>query len=304
MYFNQRQPVKPKQRREQVRTGKTLKTSRKLRPEEEWIPIPVPANIDRATWEQAPEQLQANARYSPRNNTRHTYLLRGQVRCAVCGKAYSGVTLKRRDREYQYYVCNQRNPIPGEEKCPSGYVPLPMLERTVWDVITGLVQEPEKLEAEYQSRLATTEQDNSEQERKRLELELRRLDKAADRFLDLYGDERFDREQLDNKLYENSGQKKGIKDQLQALDRRKQEEANRQRRWKDLQAFCAAVNLGLGNLADDERQSLLRLPLWTSLPLRRYYSHIKATERIKRRIDRLLYQIEEADRRSELAAPE
>ena len=150
---------------------------------------------------------------------------------------------------------------PGEKKCTSSYVPLPMLEKIVWEVITGLVQEPQKLESEYQSRLATTEKDNSEQERKRLESELRRLEKAADRFLDLYGDERFDKEQLDNKLYANSRQKKVIKEQLQALDRRKQEEANQQRRWNDLQAFCDSVKVGLGNLADDERQRLLRLLL-------------------------------------------
>ena len=91
----------------------------------------------------------------------------------------------------------------------------------VWDTVAELVQEPQKLETEYQSRLATTEQDRSEQERKLLESELRRLEKAADRFLDLYGDEIFDREQLENKLYENSSQKKGITEQLQDIDRRK-----------------------------------------------------------------------------------
>ena len=131
----------------------------------------------------------------------------------------------------------------------------------MWEVITGLVQDPQKLESEYQSRLTATEQDNSGQELKRLESELRRLDKAADRFLDLYGDEHIDREQLDNKLYENSGQKKGIQEQLQKLDNRKQEEANQHRRWRDLRAFCDSVSAGLSNLNDDERQRLLRLLL-------------------------------------------
>ena len=129
----------------------------------------------------------------------------------------------------------------------------------MWEVITDLVQDPEKLESEYQSRIVTTQQDGSQQERKRLESELRKLEMAADRFLDLYGDEIFDREQLENKLYENSSQKKGITEQLQALDRRKLEEANRQRRGEDLQAFCDVVKVGLGNLVDDERQRLLRI---------------------------------------------
>ena len=50
-----------------------------------------------------------------------------------------------------------------------------------------------------------------------------------------------------------------INEQLQDLDRRKQDEANRQRKWKDLQAFCDSVSVGLDNLAEDERQKLLRL---------------------------------------------
>ncbi|MFQ6029159.1 MAG: recombinase family protein, partial [Dehalococcoidia bacterium] len=259
MYFNRREPVRPQQRSEQARTGKNPKSSRRLRPEEEWIPIPVPAIIDRTTWERAQEQLQANSRFSPRNNTRHTYLLRGLARCGICGKAFSGVTINRRGRDYRYYVCNQRYSLPGEERCSSKHVPLLLLERTVWEVVAGLVQEPDKLELEYQSRQVLTEQDSSEQERKRLNAELKRLAKASDRFLDLYGDERFDREQLDNKLYENASQRNVITDQLQVLDRRKREEANRQRQWQDLKAFCDTVKLGLSKLTEDERQKLLRL---------------------------------------------
>ena len=77
--------------------------------------------------------------------------------------------------------------------------------------------------------------------------------------MDLYGDELFDREQLENKLYENSVQKKVADEQLRSLDRRKREEANQQRKWKDLQAFCNSIKKGLSNLAEDERQNLLRL---------------------------------------------
>jgi site-specific DNA recombinase len=109
-YFNRREPVKPKQKREQVRVGKNPKSSRRLRPEEEWIPIPVPAIIDRNTWERAQEQLKTNAKFSPRNNSVHAYLLRGLVHCGICGKSYAGVTNHSRGREYQYYVCNQRIP--------------------------------------------------------------------------------------------------------------------------------------------------------------------------------------------------
>ena len=52
-----------------------------------------------------------------------------------------------------------------------------------------------------------------------------------------------------------------IKEQLIALDRRKQENASRLQRWEDLRAFCDSVTAGLSNLNEDERQRLLRLLL-------------------------------------------
>ena len=50
-----------------------------------------------------------------------------------------------------------------------------------------------------------------------------------------------------------------IKEQLIALDRRKQENASRLQRWEDLRAFCDSVTAGLSNPNEDERQRLLRL---------------------------------------------
>ena len=52
-----------------------------------------------------------------------------------------------------------------------------------------------------------------------------------------------------------------IKEQLIALDRRKQENASRLQRWEGLRAFCDSVTAGLSNLNEDERQRLLRLLL-------------------------------------------
>ena len=121
------------------------------------------------------------------------------------------------------------------------------------------MQDPGKLAFEYQSRLALSGQDDSDQEADALRRERRRLDKAADRFLGLYGDERIDWEQLDNRLDENTARKKMINGQLQTLDRGKQEDANQQQMCTDLRAFCDSVNSGLDNLTEEERQKLLRL---------------------------------------------
>ena len=66
------------------------KTGKKPRPQEDWISIPVPSIIDESVWDAAQEQLLQNSIHSPRNNTRHRYLLRGLIRCPRCGGAYTG----------------------------------------------------------------------------------------------------------------------------------------------------------------------------------------------------------------------
>ena len=48
----------------------------KRRPEEEWIPVSVPAIVSREIFELVAEKLSRNQKHSPRNNKSHCYLLR------------------------------------------------------------------------------------------------------------------------------------------------------------------------------------------------------------------------------------
>jgi site-specific DNA recombinase len=54
------------------------------------VTLPAPALVDPVTWQRAQEALLRNRRLS--NNTKHTYLLRGLMRCGNCGKTYTGTT--------------------------------------------------------------------------------------------------------------------------------------------------------------------------------------------------------------------
>ena len=110
------------------RTGEN--SCRQLKPREEWIPIPVPAIIDEATYERAQAQLERNARLSFRHNTKHSYLLRCLLTCGTCGLAMFGTThtatttqpavtgsvLNAKARP----VYNQSWPKPGESGAVSG----------------------------------------------------------------------------------------------------------------------------------------------------------------------------------------
>jgi site-specific DNA recombinase len=60
------------------------KDVREVRDRSEWIAVPVPAIIDRQTWELAQQQIAKNIRRSKRN-TKGDYLMRGRLHCQVCG---------------------------------------------------------------------------------------------------------------------------------------------------------------------------------------------------------------------------
>lgn len=110
------------------------------RPREQWIAIPVPPIIDRATWEEAQKRLEHN-RKLVRRRPRHPYLLRGMLVCDECGYAYSG-NYSRPTRWYR----------DGGRKHPD--VRADTLEQAVWDALKTLLLNPATLWEGYRAREA------------------------------------------------------------------------------------------------------------------------------------------------------
>src|SRR5919199_3873787 len=94
--------VPPKKPRAHHAPRSSAASCRRLRPREEWIPIPVPAIVDQALFDQAQEQLARNARLSFRHNTQHTYLLRCLLTCSSCGLGMFGRTYAATARRPQH----------------------------------------------------------------------------------------------------------------------------------------------------------------------------------------------------------
>ena len=70
------------------------------------ISRPVPAIVTEPTWKKAQATLKANFLFGKRN-ARNQYLLRGLIKCGLCGLTYIGVAANRPNgkREF-YYRCN------------------------------------------------------------------------------------------------------------------------------------------------------------------------------------------------------
>lgn len=117
--------------------------SKALRPEEEWIPIPVPAVVTQEVFDLVQAKLSLNQQMAPRNNTTYRYLLRGLVSCGRCRLSAIGRTVH---SKYHYYVCRGRTDAlraAQGQRCTVRYAPAEQLDQLVWRDLCLVLTHPE-----------------------------------------------------------------------------------------------------------------------------------------------------------------
>ena len=106
--------------------------------EREVIAAPIEGLVSPALWQAAQDDLAANRRCA--KNSGHVYLLRGVIRCGICGLTFVGST----DRWGGRYRCNgelvERGPIVG--RCPSCSVKVDAVEALVWADLERFLRDP------------------------------------------------------------------------------------------------------------------------------------------------------------------
>ncbi len=105
------------------------------------IPRTVAAIVSEQDWEKAQETLKANRLLSDRNAT-EKYLLRGLVKCGLCGLTYTGCTYHTsQGGRKRYYRCNGKTAYRGpfQGKCQAKAVQADALEEAVWREIEKIL---------------------------------------------------------------------------------------------------------------------------------------------------------------------
>ncbi len=165
---------------------KVKKTSRRIRPREEWITIPVPAIIETELFEKANTQLQANFALCKRNK-RNEYLLAGKIEC-VCGRKRTGEGYY--NKPNLYYRCSDRVlnfPLPS--KCKERGINARVADELVWKKIARLMSSPELL-AEQVNRWFKNKQSKTGTvliDIEALKKEVEKLGKQVERYNKGYG---------------------------------------------------------------------------------------------------------------------
>ncbi|MBT4209588.1 MAG: recombinase family protein [Candidatus Komeilibacteria bacterium] len=187
--------VVPDKPLKEQRYKKVKKTSRRKKPKEEWIIIPVPPIITTELFEKARKQIEANFALCPRNK-KNDYLLAGKISCA-CGRKRTGEGYA--NKPNLYYRCSDRVlSFPLPPKCKEKGINAILADKLVWQKIAGLMSSPELMTAqvnrwfkERQSKSKDVLVDVDAQKR-----QIEKLKKQEERYNKAYGAGVFDLEQL------------------------------------------------------------------------------------------------------------
>lgn len=119
--------------------------SPRIRPESEWVAVPVPAIIPREQWELAQATLRSRTR---RGGRRETGLLSMLVRCGECGGSMS---YARHSRGRRYLRCQRRyahllDYKAGTSRCTNRHHRAEQVEELVWGQLAGWLTDPALIE--------------------------------------------------------------------------------------------------------------------------------------------------------------
>lgn len=173
------------------------KTSRKMKPREDWIPIKISPIIDKTTFDLAQEQLKRNLSMAHRE-LKYQYFLRGLIKCD-CGCSFAG------DGAYRgtlYYRCTNRlKKFPEKKTCSARIINAGKIETKVWGKILNLFTNKEIL-ANLVSKYFESQSQNriSQIQEKEIDKELKLLKTEEEKWLDAFDKSVINLEQLDVRL--------------------------------------------------------------------------------------------------------
>lgn len=159
---------------------------------DEWIRIPVPALVGEEVFATVQDQLDENRQRARHGRRGARWLLQGLICCAQCGYSYCGRASRCNGKtmDYGYYRCtgNDVHRDEGITVCTNKPVRTDRVEAAVWQEVHGLLEEPDRLQQEYERRL----QDSAEREGgdgvTAHESQLRKLHRGMGRLIDSYAD--------------------------------------------------------------------------------------------------------------------
>jgi site-specific DNA recombinase len=249
--------VEPQRWRGGRSAAERLRHHTRHRPREEWIPVEVPPIISRDLFERVQALRPLHQAQSPRNNTRHEYLLRARVSCAVCGLAASG----RPEGKHAYYSCNghlSRVQTGRAQCCTVRAIRVDRLDSLVWEDVSRLLSTPLLItEALRKAQAGELLHDEASEWLRQVQRARQKAQRQIERLVDAFTAEVLTLEELQTR-------RTGLQERLRVLTQQEQDvrrHHHQQLRLTELTAnvktLCRAIRTGLQTLSFAGRRQII-----------------------------------------------
>lgn len=184
----------------------------------------VPAIVSSDQWEKAQKVLKDNHLEAMRNAKRK-YLLRGLIKCGLCGLNYCGTQFPGPGRKPKvYYVCNGKTTYRGKYmgKCPSKNIPAQWIEEMVWKQCVDFITHPggaiRELATDLEERKSG--QADLEAEERMIRKAIEDKEKEKQQILDLYRKQLITSADVEEQLLKIAREKEALQKQAVELARK------------------------------------------------------------------------------------
>lgn len=236
------------------------------RDRDEWIPIDCPRIISDELFQAASRVATDNTKWSPRRAEPGQWLLKGLVKCGVCGVGTNCHKMRGRNGTWhRYYYCRNHDPLRagGESRrCPERNIRADALDTFVFDHIRAAITHPDQLLAGEQAVTLTTPIPDDEL----LAAELARLDRKIDatdaerrRLIDLYQGGFIELPEMQRRATEIAARRKELQHKRTSLDHERTALARGNQLRSRVHDFAGRIHAVIDTLNDIQKQQLLRL---------------------------------------------
>src|SRR5258706_1576891 len=187
---------------------------------------PVPAIVSDVVWKKAQASLKAHMLFGKRN-ARNRYLLRGLIKCALCGLTYVGIAANRQNgKRESYYKCNGTHSAlifaKLQQRCTAKSIRGDLLEEQVWSDVQTFLRNPGPVLTQLHSRLTSAAEgaDKVQHQVRRLEGLVSQKASERTRVVGLFRRGRLTDAQLDAQMDEIGKEEAALQTQIEELGAR------------------------------------------------------------------------------------
>lgn len=235
-------------------------------PTDEWISVPVPPLVDVDLFDAVQEQLAHNRRHAKLERRCTQFLAQGLTVCARCGYAYCGARSGARSRgdaarRYGYYRCigTQHAPDWSGPRCDNPALRGDLLDEVVWAEVIRLLEDPQRLRAEYERRAREPGPGVTAPDATALDNQGHKLRQGLARLIDGYAEGLLAKEEAEPRIRRLKERITHVEAQARAVATAAAEQADLSMVISHLEQFAATVQERLPHLEWETRRAILRV---------------------------------------------